>query len=251
MLEKIANWQEKVKKLESENASLRQKLAEMQRLATAGTMSSLVAHEFNNLLTPMLNYARQARNKPGLVDKALCCTETNGKRAASICKAILDFTSEQRDETTPVPVHEILEQTLLMMGRDPAKDSIEITTDLDPDMQITKNKLAFQQVLLNLILNARAALKDISGTRLIEISCRPNGNEAVVTVRDNGIGISADIADRIFLPFFTTRGSSENKGRGLGLAVCKEMLHASGGSISVESREGDGAVFRFNIPVCN
>lgn len=241
---------EEFEQLKQENKALQKEIFHMQRLASAGTMLSLVAHEFNNLLTPMVNYSKQALQKNSFAEKALQCTTTNGQRAADICRAMLDFTSESQNISDPIRFEELLNQTLLIMGKTPEKDSIDLIRDWSGDLVIKKNRLIIQQVLLNILLNAKAAVMKNNGPRRITISVSTASIDLVVKIADNGMGITDDIIDQIFQPFFTTKGKldANKKGRGLGLAVCTEMLHSVGGKIAVESPKGKGASFTFQLP---
>ncbi len=122
----------------------------------------------------------------------------------------------------------------------------------DPIPRILAHRTRLDQVLFNLAANAREAIKagnrsiDGDGDRRITIRSFTQGRQVVVTVSDTGPGIPAPIKDRIFEPFFTTRG--QGRGRGLGLSVCREIVRSYGGSISVSSAPGEGAVFRLAFP---
>jgi len=240
--------QDQLARLQGEVDALREQLRKAQRLATVGTMTAMVAHEFNNILTPIVNYARLARKNPDLVDKALDRMASGGTRAGDICRALLDVT---RPASPPQPCRltQLLRDTLDAMARDPAKDGIDLHIDVPEDFTVTTQAVELQQVLLNLLINARTALLASQGTRRIEISARSDGDSAVLRVADNGPGIAPENLERIFEPFFTTKPSDDDsEGYGLGLAFCREVLRDLGGEITVESATGRGATFILRLP---
>ena len=143
--------------LNAEVASLREQLRRAQRLAAVGTMTAMVAHEFNNILTPIINYARMARTNPKFTGKAIDRAADGGERATNICKAILGLTG-QETQAGPVSVAELICETLAAMGREPAKDGIELVLAAPPDLTICTRRVELGQVLLNLVINARAAV---------------------------------------------------------------------------------------------
>ena len=114
---------------------------------------------------------------------------------------------------------------------------------------MTTRRSELQQVLLNLVLNARSAVLENSGPRQITISAGRRSRCVAVCVRDNGVGIRPEDIERIFEPFFTTRHSpDEAKGHGLGLTFCRDVVAAMDGSISVESTPGEGTAFTVRLP---
>ncbi len=242
--------QEQLDKLQHEVQSLREQLRHAQRLATVGTMTAMVAHEFNNILTPIINYAQMAQNNPALSGKAIAKAADGGQRASDICKALLGMT---RDSCRPAPVDlsQLAAETLRAMVRDPRKDGIEIVTDIPADLCVTARKVELQQVLLNLLINARTAVLTQGGTcKRIAIAARRHGAWVVLSVKDSGVGIAPENLPRIFEPFFTTSSSQDDGpgGHGLGLAICREIIADAGGEISVQSTPGQGAAFTVRLP---
>ena len=241
---------EQLTRLQGEVESLREQLRRAQRLATVGTMTAMVAHEFNNILTPIINYARLARKNPSLVDKALDRAADGGTRASDICQALLGVTrngSAQRE----LNLVQLINETLAAMARDPSKDGIELRLDVPGDLQATARGVELQQVLLNLLVNARTALLGVSGPKRIELSAGRKGSGVVLRVSDNGAGIPPENLQRIFEPFFSTKQASHDggsEGYGLGLAFCREMMTTMGGEISVESAPGQGTTFTLHMP---
>ncbi len=246
----ISTHEEQLASLQAEVEALREQLRRAQRLATVGTMTAMVAHEFNNILTPIINYARLAKTNPDLVEKAISRAENGGERASTICKALLGMTRQESSEPEEVRISEMIAETLEAMARDPKKDGIEFFLEAPTDLTMVTRRTELQQVILNLVINARAAVLESSGLRHVKVSAERKGRNIVIKVSDNGIGIPRENRNRIFEPFFTTKTKPEKGlgGHGLGLAVCKDIVTSLGGDIYFESEEGKGSVFTVCIP---
>ena len=242
--------QQQLARLQQEVQALREQLRGAQRLATVGTMTAMVAHEFNNILTPIINYARMARDNPKLVEKALRSVADGGTRAADICRALLDVTRNSPPEPETVVLRELISETFDAMARKPAKDAIEVELDVPAGMQVTTRVSELQQVLLNLLMNARAAVMDVPPPRRIEISARRTETHTIIRVRDTGGGIPPEDLEKIFHPFFTTKSEAQgdSQGHGLGLAFCREIMAELAGEISVASTVGEGTTFTLHLP---
>ncbi len=245
-----ASHSERIEQLAAENEALRRQLLHSQRLAALGTMSAMVAHEFNNILTPIISYAQMAQRNPSMTEKALGRASDGGLRATDICRAILGLAREENPEPTRVNLCQLFTDTLLAIGRDPKRDAIEIILRAPADLSIVTRKVELQQVLINLLLNARSAVLAKNGSRRIEISAIVAGKEVAISVSDNGVGIDRDNLKRIFEPFFTTKKSPEGSsgGHGLGLAICRDIVLSLSGEISVDSTPANGATFNILLP---
>ena len=240
---------EHMARLEAEVQALHLQLRHAQRLATIGTMAAMVAHEFNNILTPIINYAHLARENPDLAEKALTHAAMGGKRASDICNAILGMTRGESTDPVDTPAEDIIRVALAAIARDPRKDAIDIAVDVEPGCIITASRIELEQVLLNLILNARTALLDTLPPHRIEITARREGDSVAIRIADNGMGIPPENLERIFEPFFTTRRpDGHTPGHGLGLAICREIIQGARGQITVESAVGVGTTFTVRIP---
>jgi signal transduction histidine kinase len=242
---KTPTHRQKLHSLRSEVLALRRQLRQAQRLATVGTMTAMVSHELNNILTPVANYAQMAQKNPALSDKAIARAAEGGQRATSICRAILDVAAEGPAEQTAVNVLEVIDGALAAMARDPAKDGIALTVDVPADLTVRARRTELQQVMLNLLLNARSAVLEVPGPRRIDLSARRRGRQVVLEVADNGSGIDPRHRDKLFTPFFTTkpRAADGSSGYGLGLAFCRHAVEAMGGTITAGSAPGGGATF--------
>ena len=239
-----------IEHLQAENESLRQQLKHCQRLATVGTMTAMIIHEFNNILTPIINYAHLAEGgDPEMVKKALTKSAEGGQRASDICGALLGLLRSEATEASEANLASVVNDSLLAMGRNLAKDGIELELSVPAKLQITTRPAELKQVLVNLLLNARSAILKKSRSGKIGISGGKKGKKLHLSVSDSGTGILPQHMARLFEPFFTTKTEDTGeKGNGLGLALCKEIITDMGGEIRVESMPGNGATFTLVLP---
>jgi len=239
-------------KLEAQFQQLRDGLTHSHRLATLGTIASIIAHEYNNILTPVISYAQIALADPddtALMHKAVEKALAGAERAARISSSILGFARESDDkETAHLP--ETIAEAVSCLGRDLSKDGVALTVDV-PDVSVAISPLNLQQVMINLILNARKAMRRGGG------QLRITGSQKAMTVHlevaDTGPGIPPEILDRLFEPFVTQQidtidSHAENSGTGLGLCICRELIRGAGGQIEVKSPSDQGATFLLTLP---
>jgi signal transduction histidine kinase len=235
---------EQLERLSAEVAALRAQLRQAQRLAAVGTMTAMVAHEFNNILTPIISYAQLAKRNPALQAKAIDRAADGGQRATEICRAILGM-ARPTDTPRRVTLLQLVQDTLAAMAREPQKDGIELVLDVPQDIAVAARTTELQQVLLNLIINARWAVLAKPQPRRIGISARRDKRCVTIEVADTGVGINPADVQRIFEPFYTTKGA---EGSGLGLALCREIVTSMRGQIDVRSQPGQGATFTIRLP---
>ncbi len=234
-------------RLESEVCALQKQLARAQRLATVGTMAAMVAHEFNNILTPIYNYARlAAAGDEKMRNKAIRHALEGSAQAAAICRALLDLAGTETQTPQKVSLAELLDETLTAMGRDFSKDGIRLVRKIPARLTLTTRPAELKQVLLNLLLNARAAVMEKGVGKSISISADRSNGSVILRVSDTGVGIAPEIRKRIFEPFFTTRSDT---GTGLGLAVCRQIIKSMKGRLTVRSQPEKGTVFTISLPV--
>ena len=250
-------------KAEADLESLRKELDHTHQLATLGTLTAGIAHEINNILTPILAYAQMAKGSPGDADLQAKATDRAiaGVEAASrIIEAVLGF-ARAEEEAGPANISNVIGSSLACLGRAPERDGIFLTVEADAEAQVRIQPLALQQVLLNLMLNALSALHGHRGELRIDVAERDDGMTQI-RVADNGPGIDESVAKTLFEPFVTNRprrGSDDwtggQGGSGLGLAICKRLIEEAGGTIEVgpgwfesEARSGPGATFTITLP---
>ncbi len=241
-----------VDQLERQFLSLREQLRHTQRLASIGTMAAMIAHEFNNLFTPVMAYARQALDTGDveLMKKALDKALTNIQIIRQMSDRIVGLVKNGETGSTPHPLRKLVEDALGCLGRDLIKDNIALNVQIDPQLCVRVNGHQIQQVLLNLILNARQAMLGRRGRLTIDAAPDASGRIAV-HVRDTGCGIREEDLPRIFEPFFSTKqyaDKPDKRGLGLGLTICKEIVEEHGGELTVESRIGVGTTFTLTLP---
>jgi signal transduction histidine kinase len=249
---------EKLAELQAQLDNLREQLTESQRLATIGTIAAVIAHEFNNLLTPIVSYSQYALQSAEsatpdlpLIKKALGKAFQSSTKAGRICTSMLGLA---RGESSfgVVEVQRLVDETLLVLARDPQKDGIALRVQVQPGMSVTGDIVQLEQVLLNLLINARQAMLGGKGGS-ITIKAQPveGSDELKLQVIDTGPGIPERLLPKIFQPFFTTKGTTrkgEAKGTGLGLAICKEIVEHHKGRIDVQSEVGKGTTFSIYLP---
>ncbi len=244
--------------MERDLASLQTEVDHGQRLSLVGTLAAGVAHEVNNLLTPARGYAQMLcdddldaalrRKAAGRVTDAI-------DAAARILEAVLEFSASGAiDETADVG--ETLQDAIDCLGGDLSRQGIRMIRSVPPGTRVAMTPIELQQVLLNLLLNARTALATRGGSLVVSAAERGDGS-TLITVTDDGPGIPVAIADAIFEPFVSGAGragdsSGRSAGRrggyGLGLAVCRRLIENANGSIAVTSRPGEGASFTVIVP---
>lgn len=249
-----------VDQLQAELEMLRAQLTESQRLATVGTIAAVIAHEFNNLLTPIASYCQMAVNSieqgkddPELTKKALTKSIHHAMRAGKICNSMLSLVRGERENRT-VKIQLLIDETLAVLARDPRKDGIALRVQVQPDLQIKGDPVQLEQVLLNLLINARQAMLGEERSRGNSITIkadRTDEGNVRISVIDTGPGIAAQNLSRVFDPFFTTKTDpkpGEHRGSGLGLHICKQIIEVHGGSIEVDSAPGRGTTFGLLLP---
>jgi PAS domain S-box-containing protein len=244
----------------TEKKSLEQQFLRAQRLESLGSLASGIAHDLNNVLTPIVGAAQllpltlpnlDARNQ-----RLLNMLVESSKRGSGLVKQILTFARGTDGERTVLQVRHILTE-IISVARQTFPKSIEINLSLDSeDLWLASvDATQIHQVLMNLFVNARDAMLDggnlTASAENIAIDADlglllqlPVGSYILITVTDTGIGMTSELLDRIFDPFFTTKET----GTGLGLSTVQGIVKAHGGSIEVESTVGQGTCFKIYLP---
>jgi signal transduction histidine kinase len=242
-------------KRKQQNNQLRQQLSQVQSLANIGIISCMIAHEINNLLTPIGNYARLALKNPSdkeLINKTLQKTVRNCEQAAKLQDSMLAVTNGKKQDKKNCNLRSLVDEVFSCICRDFSKDGIRVDIKIPEEFNIWGVPVQIQHVLMNLILNSREAMLPGGGT--LTISGRYAADKSFVELSDTGRGISQTDLSNIFKPFFTTKKIHQDSARstgGLGLTFCKEIVEAHGGSISADSQPGKGAMFTIILPRSN
>jgi PAS domain S-box-containing protein len=251
------------KRAENERARLEAQLRQAQKMEAIGHLSGGIAHDFNNILTSVMGYLvlaeqRQAQYKDAKLAEYLARAQRSSEKARDLIQQMLTFSRGQRGERRPLALAPVVKEAVKLL-RSTFPTTIAFHTEFDagaPPAML--DPVQFEQVLMNLCINARDAITGsgrltigVHGVTLADgvcTACRQsvNGRYVELLVGDNGAGISPENLDRIFEPFFTTK--DVGKGSGMGLSTVHGIVHEHGGHVVVETGRGLGAVFRVLFP---
>jgi two-component system NtrC family sensor kinase len=232
-------------------AEARHMVYQSNKLASVGRLAAGIAHEINNPLTGVLTYSsfllKRATDDESRSDLETIVHET--KRCRDIVRGLLDFARQVPPKKTQADLNAIVERALAIVDNQLRVQNIQVTKSLRADLPcFPADANQLQQVVLNLLVNAADAFE--LGDRQIflatDLKTVGGRSMAEVKVADNGAGIPEKNLGRIFEPFFTTK---ENRGTGLGLAVCWGIVTEHGGTIEVDSRVGRGTTFTVRLPL--
>jgi signal transduction histidine kinase len=245
--------QSEIDALQDQLDAVRQELVWSNRLTTLGTMAAVLAHEYNNLLTPIGSYAQLALAEPDdqtLALKAMHAAVEGVEKAKKLADATLGFARpEDAGQPRRCRIRAAVEQALACTSAGQRHDGIEIEIDI-PETVVAMRGLELQQVLVNLIQNARKAMAGKRGARKLALSGRFDGTNLVLEIQDSGPGIPEEVFKRLFEPFVSQpAGKDGTPGTGLGLRVCKDLVESAGGTIDAASRPGAGATFTVTLPL--
>jgi signal transduction histidine kinase len=240
-----------VRELEAVLAATQAELIACQRRAVLGSLAGMAVHEFNNLMTPIVARVEAALNDhdPAFTRKTLERTLVQAQRAISLCGHLLGFARDRVLPVEPCSVAGVVQEAIESAARPFEKDGIELRVTVPAELQVYARTDLLCQVLLNLLVNARQALKGKSG--LMAISAHADGEYVQIDVRDNGQGIPADKLARVVNPFLAadpTRLAAGTPGVGLGLSVCRLIAFQHGASLRALGNEGPGCTFRLRWP---
>lgn len=250
------------KSLEEQRKELERRLRQTQKMEAIGTLAGGIAHDFNNILQPIMGFSTIALRNLDPSDKNhqyITSILTAAKRAKGLVSQILAFSRKSSRELRPVLVPPIIKEALKLL-RSSIPTTIEIQQQIDEDCGlIMADFTEIHQIIMNLATNAFHAMQDEGGRLgislqqvkltaedLKETDLNP-GEYLCLQVSDTGHGMSPEIQEKIFDPYFTTK--EKEKGTGLGLSVIMGIVQSCGGTISVESRLGEGSTFAVFLPV--
>ena len=226
-----------------------QKLAHHQRLEIIGTLTSSIAHEFNNLLTPIMGNSLMAMEKlPSDEDELydeLLEIYTASCKAKEIISRLSDLSRKNTENSFRQVSPDELIRKMIRTAEPARAENVQVTMNLNCwDQRLTANEIQLSQILLNLILNGFHAMEPDGG--ILSLTTNFDESHIHIQVSDTGCGISREIQPKIFEPFFTTK--EPGKGTGLGLAIVAQMVEDHQGRIRVESKEGSGTTFTVSLP---
>jgi signal transduction histidine kinase len=244
--------QARIAELEQQVAGLQRQLELSQKLTALGELVSTTTHEFNNVLTTVINYAKLGmRHKDAPTrDKSFEKIHEAGQRAAKITNSILGFARNRAEGLEPTDLRRVFDDAMVLLEREMMKYKIRVETQYDAVPPALANGNQIQQVLLNLLINARQAMPN-GGQLTLKLTHDTTLNMVEMTIRDTGSGMSPEVLKRIFEPYFSTKSGPDASGKGgtgLGLSMCRSIIEAHHGRIRVESAPGKGTAFVIKIP---
>ena len=251
------------KNAEEEKFNLQNRLQQAQKMEAIGTLAGGIAHDFNNILSVILGYTDLAKEDapPGEeYQKDLDAVLTAANRAKDLVKQILAFSRQSQTERIPINITPLIKEGLKML-RSSIPTTISIIEDIDPQIGVIMgDPTQIHQILMNLCTNAYHAMGDPGGTLSVTLKTTvvtsddqkmllhvTPGEYVELVVSDTGVGIGPYIIDKIFDPYFTTKGI--DKGTGMGLAIIHGIMADCGGAITVESQLGKGSTFHTYFPI--
>jgi nitrogen-specific signal transduction histidine kinase/ActR/RegA family two-component response regulator len=250
------------RKAQEERERLEELLRHSQKMEAIGTLAGGIAHDFNNLLAAIIGFTEIARARVQEADISSCLDKVlrAGERAKDLVSQILSFSRQRSQEFKPIQIAPVVREAVkLLRASLPTTIAINVTFD-KADMVVEADPSQIHQVLMNLCANAAHAMRDGGG--LLEVTLAPAvldasnmpvhpdlnpGEYLIIRVKDNGHGISPEIMERIFEPYFTTK--NEGEGTGLGLAVIHGIVKRHGGGITLSSEVFKGTEFCVYLPL--
>jgi two-component system, LuxR family, sensor kinase FixL len=232
-------------------ADLQAELIHVSRLSELGQMASALAHEIDQPLTAITNYARGARRLltaeiPPALHEAIEKMSEQAARAHTIVQSLRRMVRKEQRPAQPENLRTIIEEMSALA-------QIGTGRSFDLDLRIGPNgenahveRIQIQQVLLNLMRNAAQAMEH-SPIQRITVTTERRGNRVEISVADSGPGLAEAVRARLFQPFVTTKSD----GLGVGLSICRTIVQGHGGDLTVETEAGGGAVFRFTVEACD
>jgi signal transduction histidine kinase len=238
--------------LEEQIDLLKQQLRQAQKLTALGELVSTTTHEFNNVLMTIINYAKLGlRHRDNATrEKAFEKILSAGNRAAKITNSVLGIARNRSASQEATDLTALVDDTLTLLEREMNKYRIKVDRQFQPIPEAYVNGNQIQQVLLNLLINARQAMP--TGGRLIVRLTHDSACDMIdLVVRDFGCGIPAEKLPHIFDSFYTTKKGPDASGKGgtgLGLSMCRDIIEAHRGRIRVDSTVGKGTAFTLKLP---
>jgi len=243
------------KNAEQESQLRREELTHVTRIVTIGELASSLAHEINQPMTAILCNAEAAQRflsgpEPDLAEVRTILDDIiqDDKRAGEVIRRIRTLVKKEAPLREAVALNDIIPETIALVRNASFLGGISIVTELDSELpSVQGDRVQLQQVILNLLLNATAAMKDTpAGLRkLIITTAVQDGQTVKVSVRDRGSGIDKNFMNRIFEPFYTTKAD----GLGMGLSISRTIIKAHGGTIWAENNGEGGATFYVTLPL--
>ena len=247
------SMEEQVRQRTKELVKVQKQLIQTEKLATIGTLAGGVAHEINNPLAAILMNAQMLIASGKIQDEddkeALELIEESVKRCQNIVQKLMSYARKpsKKDVASTLKLDAVVKKAVSFLEYQLKQDNIDIVTDIDDDAHlILGNANELEQVVTNIVLNAKDAVKKIKKSGKIYISVHRDNKWVDLRIKDEGIGIGRKTLSKIFDPFFTTK--DVGKGLGLGLSICQAIIKRHNGTINVQSELGKGTTFIIKFP---
>jgi two-component system sensor kinase FixL len=243
-----------VKELQETLRRHQDELARVLRLHTVDEMTAAVAHEINQPLCAITNYAQGAaqRLRTGQVDTAALLVvferiSAEGLRAGRILSGIRSLIRRENDEDTAVDVRALAGDAVRVLEPEARRHGVTVRLEEGEALPpVRGNPTQIEQVMVNLMLNGvQSVATDAGARREVVVAAKRSGDTVEVAVTDSGGGIDANVASKLFSPFVTTKA----RGLGLGLAISRTIVESHGGRLWAERNAGPGAEFHFTLPL--
>jgi len=242
------------KRAEEELHKTQAELAHVTRVTTLGELTASIAHEVNQPLAAIVTNAEAClrwldRGTPNM-DEARRSVEwiiKDGNRAADVIQRVRALSKKTDTQKLPIDINDVVNEGIALVQRELFRHRVSLRTELAPALPVVlADRVQLQQVIINLVINGIEAMQAVTDRprELVIRSHQDELHQALVTVMDCGVGISAETADRLFIAYFTTKSS----GMGMGLSICRSIIEAHGGRLTVFGNVGPGATFQFALP---
>lgn len=236
----------------AETELLRQQLLQAQKMSSVGTLASSVTHEFNNVLTTIINYAKLGLKADNDADRKVALDKVlkAGQRAANITSSMLGFARKNSTKREVTDIVGLVDEVLTLCEKDLRQHRITVEKHFQGRPKVAVVPGQIEQIFLNLVINARQAMPQ-GGSLRVEVFANVLSKMVEVKFADTGCGIAADKLRMVFEPFYTTKHPDEggSGGTGLGLSVCRQIIEQHQGRIRVESLPDKGTIFTVKLPL--
>jgi len=249
MTENVQSAQAELQRSVNTLKTTQAQLVQSERLSAVGEFVAGVAHELNNPLAAVMGFSEllKGANVDEKQRRHLDLIFKSSQRCQKIVQSLLSFARRHQPERKPVAVKKLIEDVIEIIAYQLRTSNVEVVCRFAPDLPLVfADGHQVQQVLLNLLNNARQAIEAHQAGGRIIVTTERKGHFIRIYIQDNGPGIAAENLQRIFDPFFTTK--EVGKGTGLGLSLCYGLIKEHGGNISVTSQPGHGATFTIELP---